>query len=242
MPLLAVTFAIAPGFDTVTAAGSLITAPIPILIDAIGEDGTKVLIGIACVAQFFCGNALLTANSRMLYAFSRDGAVPGHRLWQRINPRTRTPTTSIWFCAGLAFLAGVPSLREAGGFPATFFAIVSIRVIGLYLAYIIPVFLRLRQGESFQRGPWHLGRWSYVVGWVAVAWVVFISIYFLLPQFSPITDASFNYAPVALLLLLTFVFGYWYLSARRWFTGPVIQGTPEQLRAMESDLEAAAGR
>ena len=97
--LLAVTFAIAPGFDTLTAAGSLITAPIPILLDAIGDDGTKILIGIACVAQFFCGNASLTANSRMLYAFSRDGAVPGHKLWHRINPRTRTPTNSIWICA-----------------------------------------------------------------------------------------------------------------------------------------------
>lgn len=239
--LLAVTFAIRPGFDTLTAAGSLITAPIPILIDAIGQDGTKLLVGIACVAQFFCGNASLTANSRMLYAFSRDGAVPGHRLWHHINPRTRTPTNSIWICAFLAFLAGVPSLREAGGFPATFFAIVSIGVIGLYIAYIIPVFLRLRQGESFQRGPWHLGRWSYLIGWVAVIWVVFISIYFLLPQFSPITYASFNYAPVALLLLMIFVWGYWFISARKWFTGPKIQGTPEELRAIEADLEAAGG-
>jgi amino acid permease (GABA permease) len=238
--LLAVTFAIRPGFDTVTAAGSLITAPIPILLDAIGSGGTKVLVGIACVAQFFCGNASLTANSRMLYAFSRDGAVPGHKWWHRINPRTRTPTNSIWICAVLAFLAGVPSLREAGGFPATFFAIVSIGVIGLYIAYIIPVFLRLRQGESFQRGPWHLGRWSYIVGWTAVTWVVFISIYFLLPQFSPITLASFNYAPVALAILMIFVWGYWFLSARKWFTGPQVQGTAEELRAIEAELEAVA--
>jgi amino acid permease (GABA permease) len=237
--LLAVTFAIRPGFDTVTAAGALITAPIPILIDAIGEDGTKILIGIACVAQFFCGNASLTANSRMLYAFSRDGAVPGSRLWHRVNPRTRTPTNAIWFCVFFAFLAGVPSLREAGGFPATFFAIVSIGVIGLYIAYIIPVFLRLRLGEEFQRGPWHLGRWSYLVGWAAVTWVVFISIYFLLPQFSPITYASFNYAPVALLLLLAFVFGYWFISARKWFNGPKVQGTEEELAAIEAELAAA---
>lgn len=238
--LLVVMFAIQPDFDYVTAAGALITAPILIIEDAIGTDGATVLVGIACVAQFFCGNACLTANSRMLYAFSRDGAVPGHRLWHRINPRTRTPTNSIWFCAGIAFLAGVPSLREAGGFPATFFAIVSIGVIGLYIAYVIPVFLRLRQGEAFERGPWHLGSRSYLIGWTAVGWVVFISIYFLLPQFSPITYASFNYAPVALAALLAFVFGYWFLSARKWFTGPKVQGTPEELRALEAELEAVA--
>ena len=238
--LLAVFFAIQPDFDYLTAAGALITAPIFIIEDAIGTDGATVLVGIACVAQFFCGNACLTANSRMLYAFSRDGAVPGHRIWHRINPRTRTPTNSIWFCAVAAFLAGVPSLREAGGFPATFFAIVSIGVIGLYIAYVIPVFLRLRQGDDFQRGPWHLGRWSKLVGWIAVIWVGFISIYFLLPQFSPITWASANYAPVALAVLLIFVYGYWFLSARKWFTGPKVQGSPEELRAIEAELEAVA--
>jgi amino acid permease (GABA permease) len=238
--LLALMYAIAPGFDFVTAAGALITAPILIIEDAIGTDGAAFLVGIACVAQFFCGNACLTSNSRMVYGFSRDGAVPGHKFWHRINPRTRTPTNSIWLCVVLAFLAGVPSLREAGGFPATFFAIVSIGVIGLYISYIIPVFLRLRQGESFERGPWHLGRWSYLVGWTAVTWVVFISIYFLLPQFSPITYASFNYAPVALALLVIFVFGYWFLSARKWFTGPKVMGTPEELAAIERELELVA--
>ena len=238
--LLALTFAIAPGFDFLTAAGSLITAPIAIIEDAIGANGAKLLVGIACVAQFFCGNACLTANSRMVYAFSRDGAVPGHRLWHRINPRTRTPTNSIWFCAGLAFLAGCFSLRDAGGFPATFFAIVSLGVIGLYISYIIPVFLRLRQGESFNRGPWHLGRWSYLVGWAAVIWVVLISILFLVPQFSPITWASFNYTPVALGALMVFVFGYWLLAARKWFQGPQVMGTPEELAALEAELEAVA--
>ena len=41
--------------------------------------------------------ASVTANSRMVYAFSRDGAVPGHKIWHRINRRTRTPTNSVWF-------------------------------------------------------------------------------------------------------------------------------------------------
>lgn len=238
--LLALTFAIAPEFAFLDAAAGLITAPIPIIVDAIGADGAKLLVGIACVAQFFCGNACLTANSRMVYAFSRDGAVPGHKLWHRINPRTRTPTNSIWFCVVLAFLAGVPSLREAGGFPATFFAIVSLGVIGLYISYIIPVFLRLRQGDDFEKGPWNLGRWSYLVGWSAVVWVVLISILFLVPQFSPITWANFNYTPVALLVLTVFVFAYWGLSARKWFTGPQIMGTPEELAALEAELEAVA--
>ena len=37
----------------------------------------KLLVFICVVAQFFCGMASVTANSRMIYAFSRDGALPG---------------------------------------------------------------------------------------------------------------------------------------------------------------------
>ena len=44
-----------------------------------------------------------------------------------------------------------------GGYPVAFFAVVSIAVIGLYIAYVIPIFLRWRQGDAFQAGPWNLG-------------------------------------------------------------------------------------
>ena len=43
-------------------------------------------------------------------------------------------------------------------------------VIGLYVAYVIPVYLRLRD-KDFRVGPWNLGRWSKPIGWTAVVWV-----------------------------------------------------------------------
>jgi amino acid transporter len=68
---------------------------------------------VACLApQFFCGLASVTSNSRMLYAFSRDGAVPGHRLWHRINPRTQTPVNAVWLCVVCSFLLGLPVLNS----------------------------------------------------------------------------------------------------------------------------------
>ena len=121
-------------------------------------------------AQFFCGMSSVTANSRMIYAFSRDGAVPGSTFWHRINPRTRTPTNSIWLAAVGAFILGLPYLYS----PVAYAAVTSIAVIGLYVAYIAPVFLRLRAGDKFQEGPWNLGRWSRPIGIVATIWVVFI--------------------------------------------------------------------
>jgi amino acid transporter len=100
----------------------------------------------------------------------------------------------------------------------------------------MPTYLRLRRGEDFKRGPWHLGRWSYVVGWTAVVWVVIITILFLLPQLGPITWKTFNYSIVAVAVVLGFAGIYWLVSARKWFTGPRVQGTAEELAAIEREL------
>ena len=173
----------------------------------------------------------------MIYAFSRDGALPGSSLWHRISTRTRTPTNAVWLAAGGAFLLGLPYLIN----PTAYGAVTSIAVIGLFIAYVIPVFLRLRQGSAFGRGPWHLGRWSFVVGTVACVWVALITVLFMLPQSSPVTGKSFNYAPVAVLVVLGFAGTYWLVSARMWFTGPKVQGTEQELEAAERDLETLGG-
>jgi amino acid permease (GABA permease) len=209
-------------------------APAQIFIDATSLTTGKLLLLIAIGAQLFCGMSSVTANSRMIYAFSRDGALPGSRLWHKVNKRTRTPTNAIWLAAGFAFILALPDLWNT----AAYGAVTSIAVIGLYIAYVLPTFLRLRQGDNFQRGPWHLGRWSKPIGIIAVTWVVIISILFILPVFSPITLADFNYTIVAVVAVVGFAGIYWLVSAKNWFTGPRVQGTPEELAAIEQELSA----
>ena len=230
--LIGITFAIQHYEPERTSATGV--PPAQIFIDAVGNTGGKLLLLIAIGAQLFCGMSSVTANSRMIYAFSRDGALPGSRIWHIVNKRTRTPTNAIWLAAGFAFLLGLPYLKNYTAYAA----VTSIAVIGLYIAYVMPTFLRLRQGQSFQRGPWHLGRWSYVIGWIAVTWVVIITVLFMLPQASPITWLSFNYAVVAVAVVVGFAGIYWLVSARHWFTGPRVQGTAEELAAIEHELSA----
>jgi amino acid permease (GABA permease) len=209
------------------------TAVVPaaqIFIDAAGGATGQFLLLIAIGAQFYCGMSSVTANSRMIYAFSRDGAVPGHQLWSKINKRTRTPTNSIWLAVVGAFILFVPYLFNSYAYAA----VISIAVIGLYVAYGIPIFLRLRSGDSFQRGPWHLGRWSKPIGIIAVVWIVFISILFLLPTAFPISGTNFNYTPVAFLVVLGGTTIWWVVSANRWFKGPKVQGTAEELASIEA--------
>jgi len=228
--LIGVTFAIQNYAGEVGSATGV--PPAQIFLDAIGRTGAELLLLIVCVAQLFCGMSSVTANSRMIYAFSRDGALPGSAFWHRVNKRTRTPTNAIWLAAGGALILGLPYLWNY----AAYAAVTSIAVIGLYIAYVTPTFLRLRKGEDFKRGPWHLGRWSYVVGWIAVVWVVIIFFLFMLPQVGPITFTTFNYAVIAVLAVIGFAGIYWLVSARHWFKGPKVQGTAEELAAIEHEL------
>jgi amino acid permease (GABA permease) len=221
------------------AEASAVTPAAQVFIDAVGHNLGLFLLFIVVGAQFYCGMSSVTANSRMIYAFSRDGAVPGSQFWHKINPRTRTPTNSIWFAAVGAFILGLPYLIS----PVAYFAVTSIAVIGLYIAYGIPILLRLLAGERFQRGPWHLKQWSYVVGWIAVIWIAFIAILFILPQAAPgNTVTTFNYAPVAVGVVLLYSGIYWFASAKNWFKGPKVQGSAEELAKIEAELAAVGGR
>ncbi len=101
--------------------------------------------------------ACVTSASRMTFAFSRDGAVPGHNLWRRVGGNG-TPTCAVLFVCLFALIITIPAyFPNSAGFPVAFFAVTSISVIGLYIAYTIPVFLRWRMGDAFEPGPWNLG-------------------------------------------------------------------------------------
>ena len=229
--ILAVTFSIHGDYKSALSSSTGVP-PVQIWIDALGRVGGELLLVIAFVAQSFCGMASVTANSRMIYAFSRDGAVPGHRFWHRINPRTRTPTNSIWFAVVFAFVLGLPYLWSS----VAYAAVTSIATIGLYIAYVLPTVLRRLAKGSFQTGPWHLGSWSAAIGWLGIVWVGFITVVFMLPEVSPVNWHTFNYAPVAVGVVLLFSGGYWVLSARKWFKGPRAQGDEAQLLAIEAEF------
>lgn len=203
--------------------------PVQILIDALGLSTAKLLLLVVIGAMLFCGLANMTSNTRQIFAFSRDGAMPGSRLWHSVSPRTRTPVKAVWLAAACALVLVVPGWWSH----VAFTAVVSINVVGLFLAYGVPIFLRLRLGDDFRPGPWNLGRFGRPVAAVAVVWIVLSNILFMLPQASPITAESFNYAPIALVVVLVIATVWWFAAARRRFKGPVSYGSPDEVAAMD---------
>ncbi|MFI0819442.1 amino acid permease [Streptomyces sp. NPDC021098] len=226
--LAGLTFAIQDYAGTQKSATGV--PPAQILIDALGTGGATAMLLIVIAAQLFCGNAEVAAASRMVFAFSRDGALPGSRLWQRVSTRTQTPVLAVWLSVGVACLLALPSLYSETAYGA----VTAINVIGITPAYAIPVFLRLRAGDRFQKGPWHLGRWSKPIGWVAVVWVALVTVLFCLPQSSPVTVDSMNYASIALAAVLILATIWWFVARRSY-------NTPSAYGSAREEAEIAEG-
>jgi amino acid transporter len=226
--LLAVTFAAAhPKAINAGVGANAGYVAVSVLHQALTSAWFKFVLLISTVGQLFCGAACLTSASRMCYAFSRDGAMPGWRIWSRVNQR-RVPFAAVLFMAICAAIITVPAyFPNSAGIPVAFLAVVSISVIGLYIAYVIPIYLRWRAGDSFQPGPWTLGKKYKWMNPIAVIEVAIVTIVFILPTNPggvPWNDAFdwnlVNYAPIVTGGMFLIVGVWWLLRAKRTFTGP----------------------
>ena len=206
--------------------------------------GTSILF-ICCVAQLFCLIASVTSASRMLFAFSRDRAVPGHQLWRRVSPN-RVPHMAVIAIVVAAAALMLPTLYN---FFIGYYVGTGIAVIGLYIAFILPVILRYRMKDAFEPGAWTLGKHYRWIDPIAIVWVFFISIVFLMPPYSisapwkdDFTWEAVNYAPILVGGAILLFGGWWVLSAKNWFKGPVRMGTEEELERIEEQYERPAAR
>ena len=204
-----------------------------IFSQALTVNWASFVLAISTIGQFFCTVACMTSTTRMLFAFSRDGAVPGARYWSRLNSN-KVPVYGTILSAIVAVILTAPALVKVdingAPVPVAFFAVVSIGVIGLYLAFAIPIFLRWKAGDNFVVGAWNLGKrykWMSIVAVVEIAVTSFIAI---LPTSSAgapwykgfgWSSLKFvNYTPIVVGVLFLFLWAWWHISVKRWFTGP----------------------
>ena len=222
--LLAITFA-AGDANAVNEGGGTVFA---VFESAMTTAWVKTILIICVVGQFFCGMSCMTSASRMMYAFSRDGAVPGSSTWSKVNAK-RIPFNAVMGVAAFALILTLPALKgNSNGVTVAFTAVVSIGVIGLYVCWAIPIYLRWRKGDAFEPGPWNLGnkyKWMAPIALLEILIVVIV--YFNLPFSSSGVPwesdfewSLFNYTPVVTGGLALIIGIWWWVSAKNWFTGP----------------------
>ncbi|MDR3374625.1 MAG: amino acid permease [Ancalomicrobiaceae bacterium] len=111
------------------------------------------------VSQFLCGLATVTSASRMIFAFARDGGLPGSSLLKSVSLRFRTPAVSIWAASILSvlFVWGTSMITIQGA--SAYSIVVSCTVIFLFFSFAVPIALGLfAHGNSWTKmGPWDLG-------------------------------------------------------------------------------------
>jgi amino acid transporter len=204
--LLAVTLAI----GDLHAAAAAENPFIHVLRTALGTRAGGALVWIAIVAMWFCGLSSVTSNSRMLFAFARDGGLPFSRQVAAVSERFRSPHVAVWISAAAAFAVALWS--------DAYSAMTALSTIALYASYGLPIWvgLRARRGGRWTHlGPWHLGRWSTAVNVAALLWIVALTVLFVLP---PNQVAGYTFAGA-----LALICAWWFLWMRSRFKGPPVR-------------------
>ncbi len=221
--LLAITFA-ATDVNAINEGGGTSLA---VFGSALGTSSQKAIILISTIGQLFCGTACLTSASRMTFAFSRDRGLPGSSFLSKVNSEG-VPRNAVLAMAAAALAITLPALKgNEAAFPYAFFAVVSVAVIGLYIAYVIPIYLRWRMGDAFEpSSAWSLGNRYKWMNPFATFWVALITIIFILPTAHagvPFADdwdwTAVNYAPIAVGVVFLGAWLGWIGGARKHFTG-----------------------
>ncbi len=198
----------------------------------------QVIYVLVFVSQFLCGLATVTSASRMLFAFSRDGGVPGaSAALAKVSPKRRVPVASIWSAAILATLfVWFTSAITIAGTPA-YSIVVSCTVIFLFLSFTIPIALGLVTigGEKWPHmGPWNMGKNAFRV--VAVLAILAMGLLFTIGIQPPN-----NFALPITVGFLVLSLLIWVAFENRRFQGPPIGDMIAEREAAIRAAEEAVG-
>lgn len=178
-----------------------------VLESSLGGLGT-VLVWVAVGAMWFCGLASVTSNSRMLYAFARDGGLPASKHLAKVSPKWKTPHVGIWVSVSVAFALAI--------FADALSVMAALSTAALYASYGLPVLLALlaRKKGWPRTGPWSLGAKGAVINVIAVVWVVFMVVLMCLPPN--------GLAGITLLSTIVVLLAAWFGGVRKIFKGPPV--------------------
>ncbi|KAK4556769.1 GABA-specific high-affinity permease [Recurvomyces mirabilis] len=192
-----------------------------IYYDALGKRGAIGMMTLLFIVQFLMGLSILVAASRQSWAFSRDGALPFSSFFRKISAKLGyIPFRAVWGCVGVGAILGLLSLIA----PAAAQALFSLAVAGNNVAWGTPILCRLVWGQNkFKPGPVYTGRYSIAIGWTAIVFLCFGTLLAMFPVGGPNpTPSSMNYTVVINSAVWLGALAYYFIDARKWFTGPKI--------------------
>lgn len=89
-------------------------------LQVLGPRSGLAFFSLNMVAQFFGGLGVTITATRVVFAFSRDGALPGSRWWSRVDRRTKTPVWATWGVLLVSALLGLLMFASSVAIGAVF--------------------------------------------------------------------------------------------------------------------------
>lgn len=207
--------AITLGIKDLPAVAADKHAALLVMRNVLGEAGGRGAMGLAIGAMWFCGLSSVTSASRTVYAFARDGGLPGSRFIGRVNATTRTPLVATGVVTLGPFLLVIATAPFAG---ALFDAMAKMATMALYVSYAAPIVLGVlarQRGDWKKLGPFNLRGLGVPIACAAILWCAFVLVVCSLPP---------NQLPAGMLGILALVLvAAWFVFVRKRFAGPKVK-------------------
>lgn len=189
----------------------------------------------------FAGVGALTAASRCTYAFARDGAIPGYKLWSRVNPKLNMPLWALFLSTIVDCLLGCIYF----GSTAAFNSFTGVATICLSTSYGVPVLVNLiRRREAVKHSVFPLGKMGFYINIICIIWICFAVVIFSMPVALPVDATSMNYASAVFAGFAAIAVSWYFFYARKNFHGPPVSSrdtiagrspTPGDAETIEAD-------
>lgn len=170
------------------------------------------LMFLVLVITLLCSISCTVAASRCTWAFARDDAIPGAKLWARIHPTLGVPVWSLILMTVVQMLLGLINL----GSTSAFTAFVSVGVQALAASYALPIIFSLwNRREEVNKARWTMGPTiGPIVNIIALCWISFELVLFSMPVSLPVSPASMNYSSVVFVGFMS-IAAFWYIVHSR---------------------------
>ncbi|VUG18204.1 GPT1 [Brettanomyces bruxellensis] len=172
----------------------------------------------AAILAFTMTFSCMIAASRVLFSYSRDQCFPLSRYWCHVNKYTKTPVNAVW----ANWFIGILLLLLMFGNVAID-AIFSVGSIAPFVSFSIPTLLRITYARKFFKpGPWNLGKFTYISGFIGCAFVFLMIPISAFPQYrgSDNTLDLMNWTCVVYYGSMMLVIAWYFIYAHKVYKGP----------------------
>ncbi|KAK5169375.1 uncharacterized protein LTR77_005350 [Saxophila tyrrhenica] len=188
----------------------------------------------------FANVCYLTAVSRDLFAFARDGGTPCPNWVARVHPKYGVPINAggshtsiftetahtdvgaVYVTGGFSFILSLIYI----GSPTAFYAITSLMTVALLQCYMFSIgsilWRRIYHPSTIPKSHFSLGKWGLPINAVAVVWCLWSFIFSFFPMYKDVTTGTFNWASVIFVAVLVCAGVHWFAYGHKTYQGPVV--------------------